>query len=148
MTRNYLILALVAGLGLAAGLLVLSRPAAAFVPPLGVSSAVPAIGPGYVDSWAASCTTTAAAIVPAGTSVLAFECSAPESAETGGGVFVAIGDSAIADPAFATRTSPVICGDSTLCNRSSLAVNARQGYCRADTGTVSLFCWGLTAQLP
>lgn len=104
---------------------------------------VAAVGPGFTDSWAKTCTTTASTIVPSGVGVVAFECAAPESTETDATQLVAIGDSGIGDPAFATRTSPVICGSG--CAQTSKSINARQAYCRSDTDDVVLYCWGIVA---
>lgn len=119
----------------------------ASVPPLDLMRALPATGPSFLDSYSVSCTTTATSIVPADytNSAMAIECSAPESGETAATVFVAIGDSGIADPASGTRNSPVICGSG--CNRSAWSGNARQAYCRADTGTVTLYCAALIPSL-
>lgn len=105
---------------------------------------LPAVGPGNTDSWSKTCTTAeATTIVPAGVRVDAFECEAPLSTETDATQLVAIGDSGIADPASATRNSPVICGSG--CHKTSRAINARQAYCRTDTDDVKLYCWGVTA---
>lgn len=105
------------------------------------------VGPGYVESWRVTCDTSPGdnAVVPGGLAgeVLAFDCQAPQATETGATTMVAIGPSDVADPAFATRDSTVICGSG--CDRSSANVNARQAYCRADTGTVDLFCWAIIA---
>lgn len=112
---------------------------------LELAQSAPAVGPGHVDSWAKTCTTTATTIVPSGFNVLAFECSAPESTETDATQFVAIGDSGIGDPAFATRTSPVMCGSG--CAASSKSVNAKQAYCRSDTDDVVIYCWAVVGGL-
>ena len=53
----------------------------------------------------------------------------------------AVGDSGIADPAFATRNSPVYSGDTIR----EWGGNAKKEYCRADTGTVTIFCRALVA---
>lgn len=115
----------------------------AATPPLALVSALPATGPAYLDSYSVSCATSATSIAPTGYSdvSLAIECSAPESGETGATTLVAIGDSGIADPASATRNSPVVCGSG--CNRSSWSGNIRKGFCRADSGTVTLYCAAL-----
>lgn len=114
---------------------------------LELARALPAAGPAYVDSYSVSCTTSATSMAPSGytNSMIAVECSAPESTETAATVFVAVGDSGIADPASGTRNSPIICGSG--CNKSSWSGNASQAYCRADTGTVTLYCAALVPAL-
>jgi len=116
-------------------------------PPLELARSLPATGPAFLDTYAVTVTTSATSLAPAGylNSALAIECSAPESGETAATVLVAIGDSGIADPASATRNSPVICGSG--CNRSSWSGNALQAYARADTGTVTLYCAALVPAL-
>lgn len=98
-----------------------------------------AVGPGYIDSFSVTCATTATLIQPTGGAMVSYSCQAPASAETGGTTLIAVGDSAIADPAFATRNSPVYSGDTTR----EWGGNARAEYCRADTGTVTIFCRAL-----
>lgn len=121
----------------------ISQPATAFTPPLDALQALPAVGPAYLDSFKVTCASTATLIrAPAGPNV-AVKCTAPQSAETGASVFVAWGDSGIADPAFATRNSPIICGSG--CAETSFSANNRQAYCRADTGAVDLFCVALVS---
>jgi len=116
-------------------------------PPPGVLSmahgGMTAVGPGYTESWSKTCTTTATTIVPTGVAVVAFECEAPLAGETDGTQLVAIGRSTIADPASATRNSPVICGSG--CHKTSRAINARQAYCRTDSDDVLLYCWAVAA---
>lgn len=110
---------------------------------LELARGLPAAGPAFVDSYSVSCATSATSLAPSGytNSMIAVECSAPESGETAATVFVAVGDSGIADPASGTRNSPIICGSG--CNKSSWSGNASQAYCRADTGTVTLYCAAL-----
>lgn len=120
-----------------------SQPAQALTPPMTTLQAMPAVGPAYLDSFKVTCTTSATVIRPPAGPVAAVKCNAPEYAETGGNVYVAWGDSGIADPALATRNSPIICG--TGCAETSFTANTRLAYCRADTGTVDLFCVGLVA---
>jgi hypothetical protein len=120
-----------------------SQPAQAFTPPLAPLQGVAAVGPAYLDSFKVTCGATATVIRPPAGPVQAVKCNAPESVETGANVFVGWGDSGIADPAFATRNSPVICGSG--CAETSFTANGRLAYCRADTGTVDLFCVGLVA---
>lgn len=91
----------------------------------------------FVDSFSVSCATTATEIsAPSGQAQGAYYCQTPQSAETGGSTLVAVGDSAIADPDISTRNSPVYSG-STI--REFYAA-ARKEYCRADTGTVTIYC--------
>lgn len=120
-----------------------SQPAEAFTPPLDALQAMPAVGPAYLDSFKVTCGASATLVrAPAGPNV-AVKCTAPQSSETGAAVFVGWGDSGIADPAFATRNSPIICGSG--CAETSFTANGRQAYCRADTGTVDLFCVALVS---
>lgn len=120
-----------------------SQRAEAFTPPLDALQALPAVGPAYLDSFKVTCASTATLIrAPAGPNV-AVKCTAPQSSETGAAVFVGWGDSGIADPAFGTRNSPIICGSG--CAETSFTANGRQAYCRADTGTVDLFCVALVS---
>lgn len=125
------------------GLLIESRPAEALTPPLDALQVLPAVGPAYLDSFKVTCGAAATLVrAPAGPNV-ALKCTAPQSSETAAAVFVAWGDSGIADPAFATRNSPIICGSG--CAETSFSANNRQAYCRADTGTVDLFCVALVS---
>lgn len=116
-------------------------------PPLELAQVMPAVGPAFLDSYSVSCATSATSLNPTGytNAAIAIECSAPESGETGATTLVAIGDSGIADPASGTRNSPVICGSG--CNRAAWSGNAQQAYCRADTGTVTLYCAALIPAL-
>ena len=120
-----------------------SQPAQALTPPLSQLQGVAAVGPAYLDSFKVSCGSSATLVkAPAGPTV-AVKCNAPESAEANAAVLVAWGDSGIADPAVATRNSPVICGSG--CAETSFSGNGRQAYCRADTGTVDLYCVALVS---
>jgi hypothetical protein len=112
-------------------------------PVLELAQAAPAVGPAFVDSFSVSCTTTATAITPGApyASMISYSCQTPASGETAGTVLVAVGDSAIGDPAYATRTSPVYSGDTVR----EWGGNAKKEYCRADTGTVVIFCRALIA---
>lgn len=122
---------------------IMSQPAQAFGPPMTALQAMPAVGPAYLDSFKVSCGATATLIrAPAGPNV-ALKCTAPQSGETAASTFVAWGDSGIADPAFATRNSPIICGSG--CAETTFTANNRQAWCRADTGTVDLFCVALVS---
>jgi|GEM_PF-5730903 len=127
-----------------------SQPATAFTPPLSQLQGVAAVGPSYLDSFKVTCGAAATLIrAPAGPNV-AVKCTAPQSTETGASVLVGWGDSGIADPAIGTRNSPVICGSG--CAETTFSANGRQAYCRADTGTVDLFCVALvtvdSSQIP
>lgn len=120
-----------------------SQPAEAFTPPLDALQMMPTVGPAYLDSFKVTCASTATLVrAPAGPNV-AVKCTAPQASETGAAVFVGWGDSGIADPAFATRNSPIICGSG--CAETAFTANGRQAYCRADSGTVDLFCVALVS---
>jgi hypothetical protein len=97
------------------------------------------VGPAFVDSFSVTCATTATAISSSVGTMISYTCQTPASAETGGTTLVAVGDSGIADPAFATRNSEVYSGDTIR----QFGGNARREYCRADTGTVTIFCRAL-----
>lgn len=106
-----------------------------------------AVGPAFSDSFFHDCTTTASVIGPDTGSLAAgmqsYTCQTPASAETAGTVLVAVGDSAIADPAFATRNSPVYSGDTIR----EWGGNLKTEYCRADTGTVRIFCRAMVSSV-
>jgi hypothetical protein len=102
---------------------------------------IPGVGPGFVDSFTVSCGATATLIQPTGGAQVSYACQTPQSSETAGTVLVGVGDSAIADPAFATRNSPVYSGDTVR----EWGGDARLEYCRADTGTVTIFCRSLVS---
>lgn len=106
-----------------------------------VAQAAPALGPAFVDSFTVSCGSSATPIVGSAGSQISYTCQTPASAETGGTTLVAVGDSGIADPAVATRNSPVYSGDTIR----EWGGNARTEYCRADTGTVTIYCRALVA---
>lgn len=108
-------------------------------PILAAAQATPA-SIGFVDSFAHNCTTTATAI-PLSTlgTALSYACQTPASAETAGTVLVAVGDSGIGDPAYASRTSPVYSGDTIR----EWGGNVRSEYCRSDTGIVVIYCRSL-----
>lgn len=112
-------------------------------PVISIAQAAPAVGPAFVDSFSKSCTTTASSIFSAGAagSVLSYTCQTPASAEPAGTVLVAVGDSEIADPAIGTRNSPVYSGDTIR----EWGGNARNEFCRSDTGTVVIYCRALVA---
>ena len=91
------------------------------------------------DSFYVDCTTTPTAITPeSGKTMLGYECQTPASGETAGTVLVAVGDSTVTDPAYATRSSEVFSGD-TIRSFSGPFKGGTE-YCRADTGTVRIFC--------
>ena len=110
-------------------------------PVLELAQGAPAVGPAFVDSFTVTCGATATLINSSEGNMLSYSCQTPASAETGGTVLVAVGDSGIGDPAFATRNSPVYSGDTIR----EWGGNARREYCRADTGTVTIFCRALVA---
>ena len=145
--RVAIIAIIVAFVASVAGALLFSCGVAQASPPLELVQALPATGPSFMDTYSVSCATSATSLAPTGylNSAMAIECSAPESGETGATTLVAIGDSAIADPATGTRNSPVICGSG--CNRAAWSGNAKQAYCRADSGTVTLYCAALIPSL-
>lgn len=100
------------------------------------------VGPGYIDSFTVNCAGSATPISSTSFgSMMSYSCQTPASGETAGTVLVAIGDSGIADPDISTRNSPVYSG-STI---REFGGNAKQEYCRADTGTVVIFCRALVA---
>jgi hypothetical protein len=108
---------------------------------LDLAQGAPAVGPAFVDSFTVSCG-DGDPLTPIRSTVgtqISYSCQTPASAETGGTVLVAVGDSGIADPAFATRNSPVYSGDTIR----EWGGNARIEYCQADTGTVTIFCRAL-----
>ena len=106
-----------------------------------VHGGLAAVGPAFVDSFTVTCATTATLIQSPAGAMVSYGCQTPASAEATGTVLVAIGDSAIADPAIGTRNSPVYSGDTVR----EFGGNARQEYCRADTGTVVIYCRGLVS---
>jgi hypothetical protein len=108
-------------------------------PVVELAQAAPTVGPAFEDSFTVSCGATATPIQSSVGTQISFTCQTPASAETGGTVLVAVGDSGIADPAFATRNSPVYSGDTVR----EWGGNSRRSYCRADIGTVTIFCRAL-----
>lgn len=103
-------------------------------------SQMAAAGPAmFVDSFSKDCTTTASVINPSGWFMVSYACQAPAAAEAGGTTLIAVGDQDIADPAFATRNSPVYSGDTVR----EWGGDAKKEYCRADTGTVTIYCRAL-----
>jgi hypothetical protein len=90
-----------------------------------------------VDSFSKRCTTTASVIASAlSNNVLSYSCQNTSTTK------VAIGDSGIADPTDA-QNSPVYCA--TNCPAQEWGGNAKAEYCRADTGTVTIYCRALVA---
>lgn len=112
-----------------------------------IRSGTTAVGPSFLKSYTITCGTTATSMAPSGfgSSLIAVQCIPPEGAETGATTRVAVGDSTIADPAFATRNSPSICGSG--CLKSTWEGNAKQAYCRVGAGSVTLFCAALVPTL-
>ena len=141
--RAWSVLFLTAGIVLAAFFMQPTQRAEAAPggPVLEFAQGAPTVGPAFVDSFTVSCGATATAILSTAGNMLSYSCQTPASAETGGTVLVAVGDTGIADPAFATRNSPVYSGDTIR----EWGGNARREYCRADTGTVTIFCRALVA---
>lgn len=110
-----------------------------------VRSATTAATAGFVDSFTVSCATSATLITaPSGYSQQAYYCQTPASAETNGTVLVAVGDSGIADPDISTRNSPVYSGATIR----EFYASAKKEYCRADTGTVTIFCRAIVISEP
>ena len=133
------VLLLLAAAGVLALLVVVDAYASPAGPVLELARDTPAVGPAFEDSFTVSCGATATSIQSSVGTQISFTCQTPASAETGGTVLVAVGDSGIADPAFATRNSRVYSGDTIR----EWGGNARRSYCRADTGTVTIFCSAL-----
>lgn len=107
-------------------------------PAIELGQSVAEVGPAYVDSFTVSCSTTATLISsPAAVNMLSYTC---QNVST---TIVGVGDSGIADPDIATRTSPVYCA--TNCPSQEFGGNARLEYCRADAGTVTIYCRALVA---
>lgn len=103
------------------------------------------VGPGEMDSFTVECGSAATPIQPeSGKPMFSYSCQTPLSTETGGTTLVAVGDAGIADPALATRNSEVYSGDT----QRFFGGNVRLEYCRADTGTVDIFCRAMVATRP
>lgn len=110
-----------------------------------VHSAATSVSAGFVDSFTVSCGSSATLITaPSGFAQQAYYCQTPASAETGGTVLVAVGDSGIADPDIATRNSPVYSGGTVR----EFYASAKKEYCRADTGTVTIYCRAIVTSEP
>jgi hypothetical protein len=126
------------------GVALLCAAAAAAFPSLPTSiirSGATAAGPGFVDSFTVACADSATLIQPEGGAMVSYSCQTPASAEAGGTTLIAVGDSQIGDPALATRNSPAYSGDTIR----EWGGDARLEYCRADTGTVTIFCRALVS---
>ena len=106
-------------------------------PAIEAAHAAPAVGPAFVDSFTVTCATTATLIQASGGAMVSYVCQNPST------TIVGVGDSGIADPDSGTRNSPVHCA--TNCPSQEWGGNARQEYCRADTGTVTIYCRALVA---
>ena len=143
--RAWSVLFLTAGIMLAAFFMQPTQRAEAAPggPVLELAQGAPAVGPAFVDSFTVVCGDgdPETPIVSSVGNMLSYTCQTPASGETGGTVLVAVGDTGILDPAFATRNSPVYSGDTIR----EWGGNARREYCRADTGTVTIFCRALVA---
>lgn len=100
---------------------------------------------GFVDSFSVSCGTSATLIAaPSGSNQAAYYCQTPASAESGGTALVAVGDSGINSPAFATRNSPVYSGDTIR----EFYASTKKEYCRVSSGTVTIFCRAVVTSEP
>lgn len=95
---------------------------------------IPAVGPGYVDSFSKSCT-SAAAVTELPSATVSYTCQNASTTK------VAVGDSTISDPGTATD-APVYCA--TNCPSQEWGGAARQEYCRGDTDT-TVVCRALVA---
>jgi len=86
------------------------------------------------DNFTVSCGVTATSIRPTDGRVLYGFACVNDSA-----TLVAVGGSSIGDPT-SSRNSPVIC---PTCTEGGVwSPRTARGYCRADTGTVTLYCTG------
>lgn len=143
--RSSVIAFVVGALLVSGGLLAFGGPSVVVAD--AVHSSTTAVGPSFLKSYTVSCGTSATSMAPSGfaNSLIAVQCIPPEGAESGATTRVAIGDSTVADPAFATRNSPSICGSG--CLKSTWEGNAKQAYCRVGTGSVTLFCAALVPTL-
>jgi hypothetical protein len=103
---------------------------------LSLVQAAPAVGPAFVDSFTVACGAAATAIEPSGGAMVSYTCQNVSTTE------VAVGDSAIADPTDG-QNSPTYCA--TNCPSQEFGGNARKEYCRADSGTVTIYCRALVA---
>ena len=108
----------------------------AYQVPLDLTRSMAAVGPGYVDSFTVSCATSATPIRATAGGQLAYTCQNPST------TMVAVGDSTIGDPTDA-QSSPVHCA--TNCPSQEWHGNVRAEYCRADTGTVTIYCRAIVA---
>src|SRR3989304_7252833 len=106
------ILLLPAAGGLLATMVIVDAHASPAGPVLELAQGAPAVGPAFVDSFTVVCGDgdPETPIVSSVGNMLSYTCQTPASAETGGTVLVAVGDTGIAAPAFATRHSPVYSG--------------------------------------
>jgi hypothetical protein len=130
---------LIIAVALAAGLFLLPNSrahAAPGGPVLELAQAAPAVGPGFVDSFAVACTTSATAITAAPHNMLSYTCQNSSTTK------VAVGDSGITDPTDA-QNAPIYCA--TNCPAQEFGGNAKIEYCRADTGSVTIYCRALIA---
>lgn len=143
--RSSVIAFVVGALLVSGGLLAFGGPSVVVAD--AVHSSTTAVGPSFLKSYTVSCGTSATSMAPSGfsNSLIAVQCIPPEGAESGATTRVAIGDSTVADPAFATRNSPSICGSG--CLKSTWEGNAKQAFCRVGTGSVTLFCAALVPTL-
>jgi hypothetical protein len=98
-------------------------------------SMIPGVGPAYVDSFSVGCDASEL-IQPSGGAMISYTCQNSSTTK------VAVGDSAIGDPTDA-QNSPIYCA--TNCPSQEFGGNARLEYCRADTGTVTIYCRALVS---
>jgi hypothetical protein len=110
------------------------------------ASQAAAVGPGFVDSFKITCASNTATEIVSPLAAtggrgrqISYTCQTPQSSETNGTVLVAVGDSTLGNPAFATRTSPVYSG-STI---REWGGNTSDEYCKGDAAAVDVFCRSL-----
>lgn len=97
-------------------------------------------GAGYIDSFPVNCGAAATAIQPSGGATVHLACYNSSTTK------VAFGDSTIADPTDG-QNSPIVC--LTNCPTQEWQRDVKAAFCRADTGTVTVYCdaiVSLTAQ--
>jgi len=94
------------------------------------------VGPAYVDSFTVGCASSATLIQAPGGAMISYTCQNSSTTK------VAIGDTGIADPTDG-QNSPIHCA--TNCPSQEWGGNARAEYCRADTGTVTIYCRALVS---
>lgn len=98
-----------------------------------VARAAPAVGPGFVDSFAIVCLSASPVAIapPSGMAMLSYECINEST------TMVAVGDNDIPDPG-TTREGPVYCATGGSCPAATKAFfggNVSGEFCRGDTDT-------------